>query len=333
MRLEKALLVVSVQNDFCSGGALTVPWGDDVVPVLNAYIELFSERRLPVFASRNWHPKRSKHFREFGGQWPIHCVQNTDGARFHGALTLPQDVIVLSKGMDPEKDTYSDFESFDSNGVAFSDILRILGIDELFVGGLATDSCVKHTVLDALKFGFQVKLLMDGIRGVNVKSKDSEAAIREMMKHGAKKMTLGRLPASVPERKRATCDHIGIFTMNVKKLSDFYVRTLGFKSEKEEVFTTSLMRKALGVHSDCMMIRLVSGDVRLELFQPTSVRLARRLNISAGYNHWGYHVGDRGRYVRKLKKKGVPIIEVRRNDRTVYFVKDPDGNRIEIRGY
>ena len=331
MRRRKALLLVDVQNDFCSGGALAVPEGDDVVPVLNRYTQVFSEKNVSVFASRDWHPKTSKHFKLFGGQWPIHCVQNTKGARFHPELTLPKEVMVLSKGMDPEKDTYSDFESFDSNGVAFSNILRILGIDELFVGGLATDYCVKYTVLDALKLGFKVKLLIDGIRGVNLKPRDSEAAIREMMKHGAKKMTLTKLSASVAERRSETCDHIGLFTPNVTRLADFYVNTLGFKREKEGVFTKSIMKKALGINSDCMTIRLISGDVRLELFQPTSVRLAQRFTCTAGYNHWGYQVGDRKKFVRRLKRKGVPIIEVQRNDHMVYFVKDPDGNRIEVR--
>jgi catechol 2,3-dioxygenase-like lactoylglutathione lyase family enzyme len=200
------------------------------------------------------------------------------------------------------------------------------------VGGLATDYCVKCTVLDALKFGFQVRVLMDGIKGVNVKPKDSEMAIRQMMNRGAKKMTLTKLSASMAKQEGETCDHVGIFTSNMKRSANFYMKMLGFKREKEDVFTRSLMKKALGMNSDCMMIRLVSGDVRLELFQPISIRLAKRLNNTSGYNHWGYRVGDKKKFVRRLRRKGVPIIEVRRNEHTVFFIKDPDGNRVEIRG-
>ena len=331
MKLEKGLLLIDVQNDFCSGGTLAVPEGDDVVPVLNQYTQVFSEKNLPVFASRDWHPKRSKHFKTFGGQWPVHCVQNTRGAQFHPGLKLPKDVIVLSKGMDPEKDTYSDFESFDSNGVAFKDILRILGIDELYVGGLATDYCVKYTVLDALKFGFTVRVLMDGIKGVNVKPKDSEAATRHMIKRGAKKLTFARLSTVLSARISERCEHVGICTKDLKRLEKFYVKKLGFKVEKEDVVPKSLMKTVLGIHSDCSMSRLVSGDVKLELFQPTSVQPRKKFNTSAGYNHWGYRVGDKENYIRKLRNKGVPIIKAKRDTRSVYFFKDPDGNRIEIR--
>ena len=185
MKLKGALLIVDVQNDFCPGGALAVPEGDEIIPVLNRYIELFSKNRLPIFASRDWHPRVTKHFREFGGRWPKHCVQNTKGARFHPDLKLPKDAIILSKGMDPDKESYSAFHALDSNGVEFLKLLDTFGIEELFAGGLATDYCVKFSVLDALRLGFKVNLLTDAIKGVNLKPKDSEEAIREMIRHGA----------------------------------------------------------------------------------------------------------------------------------------------------
>lgn len=185
MELKSALLIVDVQNDFCPGGALAVSEGDEIIPVLNRYIELFSKNRLPIFASRDWHPRVTKHFREFGGRWPKHCVQNTKGARFHPDLKLPKDAIILSKGMDPDKESYSAFHALDSNGVEFLKLLDTFGIEELFVGGLATDYCVKFSVLDALRLGFKVNLLTDAIKGVNLKPKDSEEAIREMIRHGA----------------------------------------------------------------------------------------------------------------------------------------------------
>lgn len=190
MKFRKALLIVDVQNDFCPGGALAVPEGDKVVPVLNKYINIFTKKRLPIFASRDWHPVKTKHFKDFGGVWPAHCIQNTKGAAFHPKLKLPKETILLYKGMDPEKDSYSAFQAEDIRGTSFLKLLHMLGIKELYIAGLATDYCVKSSVLDALKNGFKVKLLIDAIKGVNLKPLDSEKAIKEMVKRGAKKINL-----------------------------------------------------------------------------------------------------------------------------------------------
>ncbi|MFB0527765.1 MAG: bifunctional nicotinamidase/pyrazinamidase [bacterium] len=193
MESRKALLIVDVQNDFCPGGALAVPEGDKIVPSLNKYMMIFSRKKWPIFASRDWHPKETKHFKKFGGPWPGHCIQNTRGARLHPNLRLPKETIILSKGMDPDKDSYSAFQAVDSKRTEFFELLKMSGIKELYVGGLATDYCVKSSALDALKSGFKVKLLMDAIRGVNMKPKDSEEAIEEMVSRGAEKMTLEML--------------------------------------------------------------------------------------------------------------------------------------------
>ena len=186
-------MVVDLQNDFCPGGALAVKDGDKIVPALNKYIKAFSKKRLPIFASRDWHQKKTKHFKSFGGEWPKHCVANTGGAKFHPKLNLPRETIIISKGMDPEKDSYSAFQAVDSNGTDFSNLLKIFGVNELFVGGLATDYCVKWSSLDALKLGFKVKLLIDAVKGVSLKPNDSEEAIEEMIAGGAKMMTFDRL--------------------------------------------------------------------------------------------------------------------------------------------
>ncbi|RLE13885.1 bifunctional nicotinamidase/pyrazinamidase [Candidatus Aerophobetes bacterium] len=191
MGAEKALLIIDVQNDFCPGGALAVPEGDKIVPVLNRYIELFLSKGLPIFASRDWHPEKTKHFKDFGGLWPKHCVQKTRGAEFHPGLKLPDKIIILSKGMDPEKDSYSVFQGADSQGKSFLNLLSFMGIIELYVGGLATDYCVKESVLDALKNGFKVKLLMDAIKGVNEES--SREAIKQMVARGAEQITFEKL--------------------------------------------------------------------------------------------------------------------------------------------
>lgn len=186
---KKGLLVVDVQNDFCPGGKLAVPEGQKIIPFLNKYIKLFSEKRLPIFASRDWHPKKTRHFKDFGGQWPVHCVQNTKGAQFHPDLKLPGETIVLPKGMDPAKDSYSVFQAVDHGGRDFVELLGLFGIKELLIGGLATDYCVKYSVLDTLSKGFKVYLLTDAIKGVDLSPGDSEEAIKEMVRAGAKKVT------------------------------------------------------------------------------------------------------------------------------------------------
>lgn len=186
MKLRKALLIADIQNDFCPGGALAVKAGDKIVPVVNRYIKLFAKNNLPIFITRDWHPKVTKHFKKFGGVWPVHCVQGAKGAGFHPDLRFPKEAIILSKGMDPEKDSYSAFQAVDSNNTELLNLLKIFGVDELFIAGLATDYCVKHSALDALKRGFKVKVLADAVKGVNLKPQDSEEAIKEMVHNGAK---------------------------------------------------------------------------------------------------------------------------------------------------
>ena len=193
MELEKALLISDVQNDFCPGGALAVKEGDRIIPVVNKYIQTFSKKKLPVFITRDWHPEETKHFKQFGGVWPKHCVQGTKGAEFHPDLKLPKEAIILSKGMDPQKDSYSAFQAVDSNGTWLLNLLKIFGVKELYIGGLATDYCVRWSALDALKFGFKANILTDAVKGVNLNKDDSESAIKEIVKAGAKKITFAKL--------------------------------------------------------------------------------------------------------------------------------------------
>lgn len=190
---KKALLIVDVQNDFCPGGALAVPQGDGVVPKLNSYIRVFSKKKLPVFATRDWHPVKSAHFKDFGGAWPVHCLANSRGAAFHPALKLPRDVILLYKGTRHDEDGYSAFQAEDMRGLNLEKLLQMQGINEIFVGGLATDYCIKASVMDGLKKGFKVRLLMDAVKGVDLKTCDSRRAIEAMVKRGAKKITLKKM--------------------------------------------------------------------------------------------------------------------------------------------
>ncbi len=185
MTARSALIIVDLQNDFCPGGSLAVRDGNQIISVLNRLIAEFDQAGLPVIATRDWHPGRTTHFTTYGGQWPPHCVQGTEGAEFHRALALGKNVIVVSKGMEETSDSYSGFDGIDERGVRLADLLRQRGAERLVLGGLATDYCVKHTALDGLKEGFKVVVLEDAIRGVDLKPGDARQAIDEMERAGA----------------------------------------------------------------------------------------------------------------------------------------------------
>jgi nicotinamidase/pyrazinamidase len=175
----RALIVVDVQNDFCPGGSLAVERGDEVVAPLNELINEFLARGEPVFKSRDWHPAQTGHFAAYGGTWPVHCVQNTRGAEFHKDLVEDPRIRIISKGLGNE-DQYSAFD-----GTTLAEELRARGVVEVWVGGLATDYCVKNTVLDALREGFKVKALTKAMRAVNLRPGDDARAVEEMQSAGA----------------------------------------------------------------------------------------------------------------------------------------------------
>jgi len=178
LQRDDALLIVDVQNDFCPGGSLAVPGGDAVVPVLNRWIEAAREAGIPVFASRDWHPVDHISFRDRGGPWPVHCVQDTSGARFHPELALPEDTIRISKGAAFDRDAYS---AFDGTGLAA--YLRERGVRRLWIGGLAEDVCVLATVKDACAEDFDTHLIADATRAVDP---DQSGVVRaEMREAGA----------------------------------------------------------------------------------------------------------------------------------------------------
>ena len=192
-KAKRALIVVDVQNDFCPGGSLAVPHGDEVIAPLNRLIAEFLKRGEAVFKTRDWHPPKTKHFADYGGTWPVHCVQETKGAEFHPALLDDMHIRVVSKGLGDE-DCYS---GFDGTDLALQ--LQRLGVEEVWVGGLATDYCVKNTVLDALKQGFQVKALEDAMRPVDLQPGDGQRALEEMRSAGAQVVT-----SAMPEQATAT---------------------------------------------------------------------------------------------------------------------------------
>jgi nicotinamidase/pyrazinamidase len=179
MRLlaSDALLIVDVQRDFCSGGALSIIGADEILPTINALIKEAIEAKALVIASRDWHPPDHSSFRAFGGTWPTHCVQGSDGAKFHAALRLPGDALIVTTGQTVDKDQYS---AFDATGLANE--LRRRGVKRVLICGLAQDVCVRATALDAVEAGFETHLRLSATRPVV--STHGEEAVAEMVRAG-----------------------------------------------------------------------------------------------------------------------------------------------------
>jgi nicotinamidase/pyrazinamidase len=176
-----ALLVVDLQVDFCPGGALPVPGGDEIVPTVNSLVRLFLDRGGKVVFSRDWHPENHCSFKEHNGIWPPHCVQNSSGAAFHPDLIVPPEAIVVSKGTNPKEEAYSAF-----GGTDLHVTLNEAGARRIFLCGLATDYCVKASAMDALKLGFEAYVIVDAVRGVDVSHGDSAKALEEIEAQGGK---------------------------------------------------------------------------------------------------------------------------------------------------
>ncbi|AFJ47440.1 bifunctional nicotinamidase/pyrazinamidase [Shimwellia blattae] len=203
---QTALLLVDLQNDFCAGGALAVPRGDETIPVANRLIAAFTGQNAPVIATRDWHPAGHGSFAsthqttpytrgELDGLpqtwWPDHCIQHSPGAQLHPLLNGSAVTVTIDKGQDPQIDSYSGF--FDNGHrqqTGLSDWLTRHQINHLVVLGLATDYCVKFTVLDALALHYGVDVITDGCRGVNIAPEDSALAFQEMAAAGATLYTL-----------------------------------------------------------------------------------------------------------------------------------------------
>jgi nicotinamidase/pyrazinamidase len=187
--------VVDVQRDFCPGGALAVKGGDEVVPKLNRAIEAAQMAGVPVFFTRDWHPSNHISFRERGGIWPPHCIRGTNGADFHPGLIVPESSVVISKGDKPDAEAYSGFE-----GTDLAARLEKMGVDEVYIGGLTTDYCVKQSTLDARHVGFEVNVMVDCTKAVNVERGDGDRALAEMLKSGARLVTVGAFEKAVGRR-------------------------------------------------------------------------------------------------------------------------------------
>lgn len=179
IRTGDGLMIVDLQVDFCPGGALPIPDGDTVLPVLNEWIAAAGTKGVPIYASRDWHPERHPSFRSEGGEWPPHCLQDSPGAAFHPRLELPERTVKVTKGTRFDQDQYS---AFDQTGLR--ERLRKDGVHRLFVGGLAQDVCVCATVLEARSLGFEVVLIPGG--SLPVTREGGVEAIRKMSEAGAR---------------------------------------------------------------------------------------------------------------------------------------------------
>lgn len=188
-----ALSVTDVQNDFLPGGALGVPDGDKVIPSLNPIILLFLKNNLPMFFTRDWHPPDHCSFQSQGGPWPPHCVRNTQGAVFASGLNIPQSAVIISKGTQKDSEQYSTFHGCDAAGNTQSSLMKKFGVGRIFIAGLATDYCVLNSAKDALAGGYEVYVLADAVRAVDVNPGDGQRAVEEMVRCGAKMVTTDRI--------------------------------------------------------------------------------------------------------------------------------------------
>jgi len=184
-----ALSVTDMQNAFLPGGALGVPDGDKIIHYVNHAVALFKKNNLPIFFTRDWHPPDHCSFKGQGGPWPPHCIQNTSGADFSSELNIPEGSTIISKGFKKNSEQYSTLGGRDADGNTESILMKKLGIRRIFIAGLATDYCVLNSVKDALAEGYEVYVLTDAIRAVDVNPGDGERAIEEMRQAGAKTIT------------------------------------------------------------------------------------------------------------------------------------------------
>lgn len=188
LKAGDALIVIDVQADFLPGGALGIREAHQIVAPLNRCIAKFHQRGLPVFATRDWHPPDHCSFHAAGGPWPAHCVAGTAGAQFAPGLQLPQDACIISKAMSREADAYSGFQ-----GTDLLEQLHRCGCARAFIGGLATDYCVRATALDAVNAGLAVIVLTDLVRAVDAHPGDGERALAELMSRGVQLSTTEEL--------------------------------------------------------------------------------------------------------------------------------------------
>jgi nicotinamidase/pyrazinamidase len=180
LTINDALLIADIQNDFLPGGALGISGGNEIIPILLRYLHRFLAQGLPIFLTRDWHPPNHCSFCKQGGPWPVHCVAGSPGSLPPPTFESPASPVIIYKATDPDQEAYSAFQN-----TALDRHLRAIDVRRLFIGGLATDYCVLNTVKDARALGYNVCLLMDGIKAVNLQPENGRHAEQEMIRLGA----------------------------------------------------------------------------------------------------------------------------------------------------
>ncbi|UVT22476.1 MAG: isochorismatase family protein [Nitrospira sp.] len=175
-----ALLLTDIQKDFLPRGALGIRDGDEIIPILEHYVCRFAACGLSIFLTRDWHPPDHCSFVSQGGPWPTHCVAGSPGALPPSSFVTPSSAVIIYKAIDRDQEAYSAFHN-----TSLDRHLRALHVQRLFIGGLATDYCVLHSVKNARTLGYDVCLLMDGIKAVNLQPDDGHLAEKVMISLGA----------------------------------------------------------------------------------------------------------------------------------------------------
>ncbi|WP_340620504.1 bifunctional nicotinamidase/pyrazinamidase [Xenorhabdus siamensis] len=207
--MKTALLLIDLQNDFCTGGTLAVKESEEVIKMANKAIELCQQHNITIIATQDWHPSDHMSFAVNSGQpvgelgelngipqiwWPVHCVQGQLGADFHPTLNQSAIQEIFRKGENSQIDSYSAFFDNDrKNATKLHSWLSEQHINRLLILGIATDYCVKFTVLDALEHGYETYVIAEGCRGVNIQADDSQRAIEEMTAKGARLISLSEI--------------------------------------------------------------------------------------------------------------------------------------------
>lgn len=177
-----ALLIIDAQNDFFPGGALPVAEGDQIITTINNWLAARSDAGIPVFASRDWHPIDHCSFKEQGGPWPMHCVQNSKGAEIHSQINLPDDAIIVNTAYEPSKEAYSAFQGQTPDGLGLHEAMQKKDIKRIWLVGLAQDFCVCESAIDGRKKGYEVHLLIKGTKPIHEET--GEDALQRMRAAG-----------------------------------------------------------------------------------------------------------------------------------------------------
>ncbi len=186
MSAKKALIIVDMQNDFCPGGSFPVPDGNNVVRPLNEMLAKAKEEKWIIVASRDWHPESTLNLKD----WKPHCIRNSEGAKFYPGLNIDDSVTVVSKGEIDLSDKH--YSAFNGENINLEKYLNKNGVDEVYIGGLAMDYCVKNTALDAVKLGFRTIVLTDACRGI-FKRTSKEDVEKDLLSQGVILLTIEKL--------------------------------------------------------------------------------------------------------------------------------------------